>query len=46
MESKYYSVSYFDSLNGGSGLTKVEKRQLQYWLQSNPGFLIYRLAEG
>lgn len=42
----YYSVSYFDTLNGGSGLTKVKKDELADWLDQHPGYLIRKLAEG
>ena len=40
-----YNVSYFDSLNGGSGLFRVKKVDLLYWLKANPGYLIYRIEE-
>ena len=38
-----YNVSYFDSLNGGSGMVRVKKEDLETWLREHKGHLIYRL---
>lgn len=40
---RYYNVSYFDSLEGGSGLTSVAVDELHLWLKAHPGYLIREL---
>ena len=40
----YYSVSYFDTLEGGSGLTRVKACDLHKWLKTHPGYLIRNLS--
>lgn len=42
---KHYNVSYFDSLGGGSGLTRVLQQELADWLNRHPGYLIRKLQE-
>ncbi len=41
---RYYNVSYFDSVEGGSGLTRVAVEELHKWLQQHPGYLIRLLT--
>lgn len=41
---RYYNVSYFDALQGGSGLTRVEVDKLHHWLKEHPGYLIRCLS--
>jgi hypothetical protein len=36
----FVNVSYFDSVNGGAGLTSVGLMQLADWLTAHPGYLI------
>ena len=40
---RFYSVSYLDAMNGGSGLERVEVENLHKWLAEHPGYLIRRL---
>jgi hypothetical protein len=44
MQDKYYNVSYFDTLQGGSGLTAVKVEELHIWLKEHPGYLIRQLS--
>lgn len=39
-----YNVSYFDAVNGGSGLVSVPVSQLHLWLRDRPGVLIRGLS--
>ena len=41
---KYYNVSYFDTIQGGSGLVRVEVDKLHIWLKEHPGYLIRHLS--
>lgn len=44
MKGKYYSVSYFDAIQGGSGLISVRVEFLHEWLKEHPGYLIRELC--
>ena len=38
-----YDISYFDTLRGGSGQTRVLVADLHTWLTDHPGYLIRAL---
>ena len=40
----YYSVAYFDAIEGGSGMTTVPCDELHKWLKEHPGYLIRALS--
>ena len=43
-DMRYYNVSYFDTLQGGSGLVRIEVDKLHHWLKEHPGYLIRCLS--
>ena len=45
MKTGYIDVDYFDSLNGGSGRTRMAREQLIEWLDAHPGYLIRKIQE-
>lgn len=45
MKEQIVDVYYFDSLQGGSGSTRMPMAEVLTWLKLHSGHLIYRLID-
>ena len=45
MENSWFDVHYFDVLNGGSGVERMELWKIPQWLDEHKGVLIRQLVD-